>query len=206
MLYCTPPTADERIRRAIADALLVFIDTPAQGNRRPPGVTWCADNSVFGEGWRGYDWWFRWLTRNSPDAGRCLFATAPDALCDHQRSYRRADPWLDRVRNLGYPVAWVAQNGATLRPGSIPWDRFDCLFVGGDDEWKLGPTALRLAYEAKARSKWVHVGRVNSRRRFLQFDLTGLVDSVDGTYVTFGPRKNAPTLLQWVSTLPVATF
>ena len=204
MLYATPPTAEPLIHAAIARGDLLFIDTPAQGNKRPPDIRWCADNSVFGDGWKGYDWWFSWLQRHAADAQRCLFATAPDVLCDHQRSYRRADPWLDRIRDLGYPAAWVAQNGATLRPGSVPWDRFDCLFIGGDDEWKEGPTALDLLREAKARGKRTHVGRVNSRRRFLRFELTGLVDSVDGTYVTYGPRKNAPTLLGWTNVLPVA--
>lgn len=202
MLWLTPPTGDPSVHAVIRAGRFAYIDSPAQGNRRDlhfPGVTWCADNSVFGAGgFKGYDWWWRWLERNAGDAGTCLFATAPDALCDHQRSYRRSDPWLDRIRGLGYPAAWVAQNGATLRPGSVPWDRFDCLFLGGDDPWKDGPTARALVAEAKARGKWVHCGRVNGDRRYQVMRHLG-VDSADGTYLTFGPSKNLPLALRWGS-------
>jgi hypothetical protein len=157
------------------------IATPAQGNRRPDGAPWCADNGCFSEAFNVDKWW-RFLVRNAGQTDPPpLFATAPDAVGDHQRSYRRADPWLDPIRDLGYPVAWVAQNGATLRRGSVPWERFDALFIGGTTEWKLGDfVRCELIPEAKARSKWVHMGRVNSFKRYAIARDWGC-DSADGT-------------------------
>ena len=92
----------------------------------------------------------------------------------------------------------MAQDGLEVLP--VPWESFDVLFIGGSTEWKLGPHARALIAEAKARGKWVHMGRVNSRRRFLYADLLGC-DSVDGTYLVFGPDVNLPRLINWTGTL-----
>ncbi len=192
MIYLANPTGDAV--HAMATGRLGYIDTPAQGNRRPPGVIWCADNGCFGAGYPGDVGWFAWLARQG-DAGTCLFATAPDVLCDHQRTYLRADPWLDRIRGLGYRAAFVAQNGA--RPHKLDWDRFDVLFIGGDDGFKLGPVAREIVGAARSRGKWVHMGRVNSLRRARYADAIGC-DSIDGTYLTFGPDVNLPKMLGWM--------
>ena len=74
---------------------------------------------------------------------------------------------------------------------------FDVAFVGGSTAWKLGPEAKSLIAAAKARGKGVHVGRVNSQRRFLAFAALGC-DSADGTYLAFGPDENLPKLLGWL--------
>lgn len=183
---------------------LGYIDTPAQGNRRPPGVKWCADNGCGpgrdgkGKGYPGDAAWLAWLERNAADAGTCLFATAPDVVGDAEATLARSIPFLPAIRALGYPAALVAQDG--LENLDVPWDAFDVLFIGGTTAWKLGPHAADLIRQAKAHGKWVHVGRVNSNRRFLRFELLG-VDSVDGTYLTFGPDVNLPKLLRWTSTL-----
>lgn len=79
---------------------------------------------------------------------------------------------------------------------AVPWDAFDVLFIGGDTEWKLGKHARSLIQEAKKRDKWVHMGRVNSARRYRYAQHVGC-DSVDGTFVTFGPDVNLPKLLAW---------
>lgn len=111
-------------------------------------------------------------------------------------------PWLPKIRALGYPAAFVAQDGQEGLP--VPWDEFDVLFVGGSTDWKLGPHARDLAREAKARAKRVHVGRVNSERRWRYCEASypfGLgADSVDGTFLTFGPDTNLPRLLAWIRT------
>jgi hypothetical protein len=91
-------------------------------------------------------------------------------------------------------VAFVAQDG--LESLTVPWDDFDVLFIGGTTEWKLGPQARALVADAKARGKWVHMGRVNSERRYRYAHAIGC-DSVDGTYLTFGPDENLPKLLRW---------
>lgn len=182
---------------AMAAGVLGYIDTPAQGNRRPAGVKWCADNGCYGKGWPGSTAWVAWLTANAGDAATCSFATAPDVVGHAAATLERSAPWLPVIRSLGYPAALVAQDG--LEELDVPWDTFDVLFIGGSTEWKLGPEARGLVAEAKARGKAVHMGRVNSRRRYDYAAAIGC-DSVDGTYLVYGPTVNLPKLLSWVST------
>lgn len=182
------------------DGRLGFIDTPAQGNRRPSDVLWCADNGCFGKGWPGYDKWLGWLAKHSWDTALCAFATAPDVVGDAASTLARSTPWLSRIRDAGYPAALVGQDG--LENLDVPWDDFDAFFVGGGTEWKLGPAALELSLEARRRGKWVHVGRVNSRKRFRYCRDVMRADSVDGTFLVFGPQVNLPKLLSWVDETP----
>lgn len=193
MLYFANPSTP-RVVDAMREGKLGFISTPAQGNTRPSGVTWCADNGCFGKGYPGDDSWFAWLTRNASDAGSCAFAVAPDVVGDAAGTLERSRPWLPRIRALGYRAALVAQNG--LETMAVPWDEFDALFIGGDTAWKLGHHARALVREAKRRGKWVHMGRVNSARRYRYAEHIGC-DSVDGTYLVFGPDVNLPKLLNW---------
>jgi hypothetical protein len=192
MLYFANPTTVAE--PAMTRGLLGFIATPRQGNRRPAGVTWCADNGCFSDKFDEGAWW-SWLVANSADAATCNFAVAPDVVGDAVATLERSRPWLSRIRGLGYRVAFVAQDG--IENTVVPWDEFDALFIGGSTEFKLGPIAAAVIAEAKARGKYVHVGRVNSRKRFQQFAELG-VDSVDGTFLTFAPRQNIHRLLSWV--------
>lgn len=182
---------------ATADAMragrLGYIDTPAQGNRRTEGVTWCADNGAFSDRFVESKWW-KFLQDNAHASSSCRFAVAPDVVGDAVATLERSAPWLARIRELGYPVAFVAQDG--LEDLEVPWDDFDALFIGGSTEWKLGPAAAAIAAEAKARGKWLHMGRVNSGKRYRYAASIGC-DSVDGTYLTFGPKVNLPKLLAW---------
>lgn len=179
--------------------LLGFIDTPAQGNKRPDGVTWCADNGCYSDRWDEAKWW-KFLQDNAHAADSCLFAVAPDVVGDALATHERSEPWLPKIRALGYPVAYVAQDGLEdlelPHDGTDWWDSFDILFIGGTTEWKLGPHARRLVREAKARGKHVHMGRVNSERRYRYAHAIGC-DSVDGTFLTFGPDVLLPRLLSW---------
>lgn len=175
---------------------LGMIATPKQGNPIPPGAAWCADNGCFGKGYPGDEAWFDWLASfTTEQIARCAFAVAPDVVADAAATLERSVPWLPRIRALGYPAAFVAQNGQEHLP--VPWDDLDVLFIGGDTAWKLGPHASRLAAEAKAHGKHVHMGRVNSERRIRYAHAIGC-DSVDGTYLTFGPDLLLPDVLAWV--------
>lgn len=194
MLYFANPTGSAV--DAMRDGHLGYIDTPKQGNRRPPGVTWCADNGRYGKGWPGHDDWWRWLEANAADAPTCAFATAPDVVGDATATLADSLPWLPRIRALGYPAALVAQDGLEALP--VPWDAFDVLFIGGSTEWKLGRHARALVREAKVRGKRAHMGRVNSARRYRYAAAIGC-DTADGTYLTFGPDVNLPKLLGWVA-------
>jgi len=177
------------------DGRLGYIDTPAQGNKRPRGVTWCADNGAFSDRFNEAKWW-RFLVANASDAGSCLLAVAPDVMGDAKATHLRSMPWLERIRGLGYPVAYVGQDGLENR--IVPWYDFDALFIGGSTDWKLGDAARDLVAEAKRLGKWVHMGRVNSRKRYDYAHSIGC-DSVDGTYLTYGPAVNLPKLLSWTT-------
>lgn len=199
MRYFANPCT-ERVRDAMRAGLLGMIDTPAQGNALVRGVDWCADNSVFGDAYPGDAEFLAWLGARAEHADRCAFAVAPDVVGDAAATLERSAPMMPRIRALGYPVALAAQNG--LEDLTVPYDSFDVLFIGGDTTWKLGAAARRLAAEAHARGKRVHMGRVNSLKR-LRYAAAGqpygpACDSVDGTYLTFGPDRNLPRLLGWL--------
>ena len=181
------------------DALLGLIDQPNQNKvtqvvaAHEAGAAWCADNGCFSDRWDEGKWW-AFLTDNADRTSSCLFAVAPDVVGDAAATLEKSAPWLPQIRALGYPVAFVAQDGLEVLP--VPWDDFDALFIGGSTKWKLGHHAREIAAEAKRRGKWVHMGRVNSERRFRYAAAIGC-DSADGTYLTFGPDVNLPKLLSW---------
>lgn len=197
MLYLANPCGNESIGAAMAEGAIGFIDTPKQGNRRPTGVRWCADNGCFSEQWEPDQWW-EFLEANSADAATCLFATAPDVVGDARATEARSRPWLAKIRGLGYPVAYVAQDGMEFSTWDL-WDEIDCLFIGGTTDWKLGPEACNLAAVASSMGKWIHVGRVNSEKRFRYAEAIR-ADSCDGTYLTYGPEKNLTNVLAWSRT------
>jgi hypothetical protein len=116
---------------------------------------------------------------------------------DAAATLARSVPFLPKIRELGYPAALVAQDG--LEDLEVPWDEFDVLFIGGSTDWKLGPAVRELVAEAKRRGKHVHMGRVNSAKRFRYAESIGC-DTVDGTYLTFGPSVNLPRLMKWFDT------
>jgi len=174
-----------------------FMRTP-QIKNRPLAGPWAADTGLFsakGERAFNLDSYLAWL--DSQDASTCLFATAPDKICDPVETLRRSAPVFAAIRERGYKPAFVAQDGLEHIADQIPWDDFDVLFIGGSTEWKLGPAAAALVREAKSRGKLVHMGRVNSERRYQYAARIGC-DSVDGTFLAFGPEKNLPRLTGWV--------
>lgn len=193
ILYYANPCGPN-VLKAMQDGLLGFIDTPAQGNARPEGVRWCADNGCFSDKWDEGKW-LRFLTRNVGGVATCDFATLPDVVGDAAETLKKSSPWIGPVKELGYPVAFVAQDGQESVP--IPWGDIDAIFIGGTTEFKLGAYSRDLVAEAKSRGLWAHMGRVNSRKRFRYASSIGC-DSADGTYLTFGPDTNLPKLLSWV--------
>jgi hypothetical protein len=196
-LYFANPCAHPEVIAAMRSGELGFIDTPRQRNIRPDGVAWCADNGAFGKEYDEAKWW-AFLLRNQWRTHSCFFATLPDVVGDAWRTGIRSLPWMERVRQLGYPVAWVAQDGQENQP--LPWLGIDCLFVGGSTEWKTSPVSAELMWEAKSLGKWVHVGRVNSYKR-LKWSHEHGADSVDGTFLRFAPTENLGRLRRWYEKL-----
>jgi hypothetical protein len=125
----------------------------------------------------------------------CLFVTAPDVVGDAAATLRYWPFWSRLIRGLGRPVAFVAQDGIT--PERVPWPEMDALFIGGTTAFKESRAVVSLAAYAKARGLWVHVGRVNSRRRFAICARFG-ADSTDGTANNIAPDTNIPKGLAWI--------
>jgi hypothetical protein len=83
----------------------------------------------------------------------------------------------------------------------VPWDGLDALFLGGSTDWKLGQHARALATEAKARGRWLHMGRVNSNRR-LALALSWGCDSVDGSGYSMFPDQKIPIAIRFIMSHP----
>jgi hypothetical protein len=141
--------------QAMVDGLIGFIDTPDQGNIKPDGVLWCADNGKFSKSRaeKGIPWdetgWWRFLEKNAHLADSCAFATAPDVVHwvpdgkgelvpfgDAAATLVESAKWYDKIKGLGFKVALVAQDG--LNPDDVPWDKIDAIFIGGSDDYKVG--------------------------------------------------------------------
>jgi hypothetical protein len=171
--------------------------TPGQGNPTFPDDGWdvVADNGCFSDRWE-HDRWFRWLL-DLPRSVR--FAVAPDvfdptgAPC-HDATLARWREYAPLMVRHGFTPAFVCQVGST--PETVP-DDAEVLFLGGTTEFKLGPVASAITAKAKAEGRWVHMGRVNSQKRVRAARSMGC-DSVDGTFLIYGPRANLPKLLSWL--------
>ena len=130
-----------------------------------------------------------------------LFIVSPDAYPSAEESLRRGLEYAPLIREMGFPVAVVAQDGAENL--HWPWDELDCLFIGGIQsepawsEWKESDEAKELARRARNAGKWVHMGRVNTLARLRRARLMGC-HSVDGTKIAFGSDANLPELLRFL--------
>lgn len=185
------------------DHVVGLLTTPATNYQVKSDWLWAADNGCFSpKTYKGDKHWFNWLADTAAKADGCLFATAPDVVGDAEATMKRSLPWLWRIRLLGLPAAFVAQDG--LENMTVPWDEFDVLFIGGSTEWKLGPAPIQLAAEARRRGKQVHVGRVNSKKRWLHCEHQIKAHTTDGTFLAFGPKVNLPKLLSWFTPPAVA--
>lgn len=146
---------------------------------------WILDNGMFTQNTSINDL-FNFMGKMNKYKNKCLFVTCPDVVGNAIATgyWYRQFAW--RIKERGWPVAFVAQDGQE----SLPFPEFDALFIGGTTEWKLSSAADYCIRYAQKQGKWVHVGRVNSRKRIRHFQLVG-VDSVDGTCICYGPDKNA---------------
>lgn len=141
------------------------------------GIPWAADNDCF----QGLDEvaYRRMLDRIEGLDG-CIFVTVPDVVGDASATMKLFTEWEPELTERGFPLALVAQDGLEFMRWAIPWDKIEALFMGGTTEWKESVGARKLADEARARGKWVHWGRVNTKRRF-DLCVDGGGDSFDGS-------------------------
>lgn len=162
------------------------------------GVPWAADNDAFTN--FNERRWLQWLGE-MPAAARalCLFAVAPDVVGDAEATLARSTAYLTLIRDLGYPPAYVAQDG--FDPEVVPWDDFEWLFIGGTTTWKRSePGGYAAIREGRRRGKRVHVGRVNGGGFLRNCALAGAT-SADGTKLCFGPDQGLPIVRNWLDGL-----
>ncbi len=166
---------------------------------------WGADNGCFNSKWEEKPW-MKWLERVPQE--RCLFAVSPDVYGDAKESLRRGLEYAPIIREMGFPVAIVAQDGAENL--HWPWDEFDCVFIGGirtpnpRNEWKE-TKASKLVSKARENGKWVHMGRVNTCARFTIAERMGCL-SADGTMLKYGFTRNFAMLTKTLAILEKTQF
>ncbi len=152
------------------------------------GYPWMLDNGAFSDKW-SESAWLAALEKWQPYTSTCIAAVCPDVVGDAAATLERFAKYASVVRQYGYPVAFVTQDG--LRMEDVPWREFDVLFVGGSTEHKLHG-AWDFIAEAKRRGLWVHAGRVNSAKRI---EALWMVDSCDGTMLAVEPSPRRQTIL-----------
>ena len=169
-----------------------IMTTPFSIRTRPSlDWQWALDNGCFSNRWEEA-LWLRWLDKHT-DRASALFATVPDVVSDHSATLERWEKYSEQVKGLGYRTAFVLQDGATIE--TIPMKQMDALFIGGSTKYKLSDEARLIVEQCKKEGKWIHMGRVNSRRR-MQIAFDWGCDSVDGTFLAFAPNANTPRLVR----------
>jgi hypothetical protein len=88
-------------------------------------------------------------------------------------------------------LAFAAQDGQESLP--LP-DEADWIFIAGSTDWKLSAVAAEVMVRPWDAGKFIHIGRVNSQKRYRYFHrLAEQLDidivSCDGTAARFHPSQ-----------------
>lgn len=153
------------------------------------GAPWMLDNGAF----TGFDEkkFFNQLGKYKKYIDTCVAVVVPDKPFNWPHTISMFNKYHHPIKQQGFPVALATQNGAT--PKDIPWHHLDVLFIGGDHAHKRYE-AHALAWEAKKRGIWVHVGRVQSFLRIMKH--FQFADSVDGTTHKHHPTQQDPGIIK----------
>ena len=149
--------------------------------------SWCADNGRFHPTGLNPKWteakWLHMLDSYPPEMlPYCRFLLVPDVPFDAASTLVAFEQYLPEVAKRGYPPGFCTQNGMSV--ADIPWNHIEAIFIGGDNDHKLGHEGAMLGKEALRRGKWLHVGRVNSVNRMMK---VWWADSCDGTTLALNP-------------------
>ena len=153
--------------------------TPLTQYRRDPlgMIPYGLDNGAYSD--FNEERWLRMVEAAQGDV-LCKWIVMPDRVGDAEYTTSLFNEYREHFINCAFEtdkLAYVIQNG--VRDEMIPWDKINCIFVGGDDLFKDGQLARDICIKAKALGLQVHVGRVNGPQRFVSwFDFA---DSVDGS-------------------------
>lgn len=167
------------------------------------GRLWAFDNECFQRSFN-YERWLAHWRRLFPYSKRCLFVVVPDKPFDAGETLALWRHWhpilreqLDRFDNLAYVrkpwlgLAFAAQDGQESLP--LP-EGADWVFIAGSTEWKLSDAAADVMQRAWDARMHIHIGRVNSQKRYRHFrrlaeQLDLDIVSCDGTAARFHPAQ-----------------
>jgi hypothetical protein len=175
------------------DGLYHFVN-PRQGNK----ITgkWALDNDCFNGPFnqKRFD---QCLALNVANKANCLFIVMPDKVGDPGETMRLWTKYANAYSD--WPRAFVAQDGQELLPFPVI-EEWKVLFIGGSTEWKMSQGAIDCIRYAQSIGKRIHIGRINSYRRFRHFaELPGSKEfTCDGTMQRFMGKDAALSLAtQW---------
>lgn len=154
--------------RGVAGQLLTPLTRYTRGHK-----TFAIDNGAFTKfDERGF---LSLLRREEHVKHLALFVAVPDKVGCHRTTtklFRELNHLCD-----GWKKAFVAQDGYSGMPKGA-----DVLFIGGTDDFKNSQAAYDAVEDAVKLGVHVHVGRVNTSKRFLRFRDAG-ANTCDGSGV-----------------------
>jgi hypothetical protein len=157
------------------------------------GAWWILDNGAFTTDGFKAEHWHEWLAAMQEYKEKCICVVVPDVVADAEATIRQFPQYVDYAKDFGYRVAFVTQDGMTI--DMLPWSNFDALFVGGTDGHKMGREAGWLIDHGLKIGKHIHVGRVNTEYRLMQF---WQCHTWDGTALTIKPEKYEPIIINGI--------
>lgn len=160
------------------------------------GCLWMLENNRFTKRFTESKW-LHWLNRLEPWRDTCIAIVVPDVPFSAAGTLEQFRQYSHVPKMHGYPVALVTQNGMTIN--DITWNEIDTLFLGGDDEHKRGVDGQRLAFEAKHRGKWLHIGRCNSGQAMVEH--WPYADSWDGTTLAKHPHQQVKSIITGIESV-----
>lgn len=124
---------------------------------------------------------------------QCLFIAGFDIVANAKQTLEAYFEYKNYFE--GWPFAYVAQDGSENYP--IP-DDCQTVFVGGSTAWKESTEAASVIARAVEAGKHVHIGRVNTMRRYKLFRaLSGSENfTCDGTRQIYDGREK--TFRAWL--------
>lgn len=164
------------------------------GGWRSPFDIFGLDNGRFPVFARGGIWNARafWklvrCARSAPTAPRWI--AVPDVVMQRDATLASWHHWAPKLRPLGWPLAFVVQNGMTK--DDVPGEAA-VVFVGGDTQWKQETARYWCEHFPR-----VHVGRVNGERDLWRYHRAG-AESCDGSGWFRGDQKQLAGLWYYLA-------
>lgn len=188
-MYLSGRTAEFFYNPDVFGCIFSYRQTGKQFVALENGCRWMLDNGAF-SGKFVFQQWLKNMDRMMKYQHNCLGIICPDSVFlnangqfvkgDWERTLENLNRYRDFIVDRGFPVSYVLQDDHP--PHLIPYDLFDCLFVGGTTLWKLSYSVESIARVARRNKKYIHVGRVNSVKRMKQ---CYWADSYDGNHAKY---------------------